>query len=130
MKPKMSWWRHIVAADIIMHLIAIWWFAYLPPSTLNEYEVFIMVVSTLAGIGVLSHAFRNICSLPLARWSYLLSGFVCLLTFSIYEVRSLGSGVPIAITVPLGLFLLAGVLSSFAAHVVDGGRLEGSRCGG
>lgn len=118
-------WRHVVAADIIMHLIALWWFAYLPPQTLNEYEVFIMAVSTAAGFGVFGHAFGWIC-LPGQRWSYLVAGFVCLLTLFIYEFRSIPSGVPLSIRVPFGLFIFAGAVSAFAAHIIDGGSL---RCG-
>lgn len=119
MHPTMKWWRKILAADIIMHLIAVWWFAYLPPGTLNNLEKVIMVLATYAGVGVLAHAF-DIINLPLERWSYLLAGAVCLLTLMAYETATFNSDIPLAIRVPFGLFLFAGAMSSFAAHVIDG----------
>lgn len=122
----MKWWRHVLAADIVMHLIAVWWFAFLPPSTLNEFETFIMIVSTLAAFGVIAHAF-DIFDLPGEHWSYLMAGFIMLLTAIVYEVQLLDSPIPLAIRVPFGLFLLAGTVSAFAAHVIDGGSSRGDR---
>jgi hypothetical protein len=128
MKPTVTWWRHILAADIVMHLIAVWWFAFLPPSTLNEFETLIMIVCTLAGFGVVAHAF-NWFDLPGERWSYLMAGFIMVLTMLVYEVSLLDSPVPLAVRVPFGLFLLAGSVSAFAAHVIDGGQIRGVRGG-
>jgi hypothetical protein len=125
----MKWWRHILALDIIMHLTAVWWFAFLPPSTLNEFETFIMIVATLSGFGVMAHAF-NFFDLPAEEWSYLMAGFIMLLTAVVYEVSVYDSPVPVAIRVPFGLFLLAGSVSAFAAHVIDGGQPRGVRSGG
>ena len=129
MKPTVKWWRHILAADIVMHLIAVWWFAFLPPSTLNEFELSIMMVSGFAIFGVLAHAFGTFC-VPGERWSYLISGFIMMLTFTIYEVRALGENVPLSMRVPFGLFLLAGATSAFAAHVIDGGHIREGAGGG
>ena len=112
-------WRWIVAADILLHLIAVWWFAYLPPDTLNNYEKLIMVLASFAAIGVVTHACWWL-RIPMAQWSYLLAGFVCLFSLMLYEIRSYEL-VPFSITIPFGLFLLAGTVSSFAAHIIDGG---------
>lgn len=128
MKPTVTWWRHILAADIVMHLIAVWWFAFLPPSTLNEFETLIMIVSTFAMFGVIAHAF-NVIDLPGEKWSYLVAGFIMLLTALVYEVSLLDSPVPLAVRIPFGLFLLAGTVSAFAAHVIDGGQIRGVRGG-
>jgi hypothetical protein len=128
MKTYVSWWRHILAGDIVMHLTAVWWFAFLPPTTLNEFETLIMIVSTMAGFGVIAHAF-DWFDLPGEQWSYLAAGFIMLLTMIVYEVSLLGSPVPFAIRFPFGLFLLAGTVSAFAAHVIDGGQSRGARGG-
>lgn len=124
MNPKVKWWRNILAADIVMHLIAIWWFAYLPPDTLNGFELLIMAATTFAAVGVVAHAFR-LLRLPGEQWAYLLSGFICLFTVLAYEVDTLDSDVALAIRIPFGLFLFAGAVSSFAAHVIDGGTRVG-----
>lgn len=128
MNPKVKWWRKILAADIVMHLVAIWWFAFLPPDTLNGLELVIMVLATLAAIGVLAYAFEWFF-LPGERWSYLLAGFICLLTLLAYEVDTLDTPIPLAVRIPFGLFVFAGAVSSFAAHVIDGGHIRGVRSG-
>lgn len=121
-------WRWIVAADILIHLIAVWFFALLPPNTLNLIEKTVMVLSVLAGIGVLTHVSSRL-NLPGVHWAYLAAGFICIFTLMAYEVNSYGE-VPASITIPFGLFLFAGAVSSFAAHVVDGGPRRRDRRGG
>lgn len=115
-------WRWIVAADIIMHLTAVWWFALLPPNTLNLWEKIVMGLATLAGVGVVTHASPRL-NIPGDHWSYLAAGFVCIFTLLVYESRVFGL-VPASTSVPFGLFLTSGAVSSFAAHVVDGGPLR------
>ncbi len=119
--PVVRWWRKALAADIGLHLIAIFFFAYLPPSTLNHWEKGIMVLSTLALVGVVSHAFipRKI---PGDQWAYLLAGGVALYTLLVYETRTWLYDIPLTLRVTYGLFLLSAAVSSYAAHVIDGGR--------
>lgn len=121
MVPVVRWWRKALAADIALHLVAIFFFAYLPPQTLNTWESAIMVASLLALAGVLSHAFipRRI---PGDRWAYLLSGGVALFTFLGYETRTWGYDIPLTLRVTYGLFLISAAVSSYAAHVIDGAR--------
>lgn len=127
MRPSERW-RWIVAADILIHLTAVWFFAFLPPSTLNSMEKIVMTLSIFAAVGVFTHVYPRL-SLPLDHWSYLVAGFVCMFTLLIYEVRGAGI-IPLSISIPFGLFLFAGAVSSFAAHVIDGGPTRKDRRGG
>jgi hypothetical protein len=115
------WWRKALAADIALHLVAIFFFAYLPPNTLNTWETAIMGGSLLALGGVLSHAFIPI-RVPGDQWAYLLSGGVALFTLLVYESRTWGEPIPLTLRVTYGLFLAAAAVSSYAAHVIDGAR--------
>ena len=113
-------WRKILAADIGLSMVAVFFFAWLPPSTLNVYELVIMGGSLFAGVGVVTHAVARI-HLPYEHWAYMAAGLVALLTLVVYETRTLGSGIPLSVRVPFGMFLLACSVSAFAAHVIDGG---------
>ena len=113
-------WRWVIAADILLHLTAIWFFAFLPPNTVNQIELTVMLLSFLAAIGVVLHAAGRGRFFG-AEWAYLASGFVCVFTLLTYEIRAHGD-VPSSIYIPFGLFLFAGAVSSFAAHVIDGGQ--------
>lgn len=121
MVPVVRWWRKALAADIALHLVAIFFFAYLPPQTLNIWEGWIMLSSLVALAGVLSHAFIP-ARIPGDRWAYLLSGGVALFTFLVYESRTWGEPIPATLRVTYGLFLLSAAVSSYAAHVIDGAR--------
>lgn len=120
MEPSVRWWRKLVAGDVAMHMIAVLFFAYLPPSTLNAYEQLIMILAAAAFVGVLSHAFARV-TLPAERWAYLAAAFVCVLTLLLYETRTLHTPIPLSVRIPFGLFLAAGAVSAGAAHVIDGG---------
>lgn len=124
---KTEKWRWVVAADILLHLVAIFFFAFLPPNTLNLMEKLVMGLAVAAAIGVISHASARL-RLPWEEWSYLAAGFVCVFTLLVYEFRAWGN-IPAAVSVPFGLFLFAGAASSFAAHVVDGGIRRRDRRG-
>lgn len=119
--PVVRWWRKALAADIALHLAAIFFFAYLPPSTLNLWEAGIMAGSALALLGVVSHAYIPL-RVPGDRWAYLLSGAVALWTLLVYESRVWGQPIPATLKVTYGLFLLSAAVSSYAAHVIDGAR--------
>ena len=113
-------WRWVVASDILLHLTAIFFFALLPPNTLNPVEISAMALAVFAAGGVVLHAWGRY-RLPWTEWAYLTAGFVCVYTLLAYELKSYGS-IPAAISIPFGLFLFAGGMSSFAAHVIDGGQ--------
>ena len=119
--PVVRWWRKALAADIALHLVAIFFFAYLPPSTLNTWEMGIMAASALALSGVMSHAFVP-CRVPGDRWAYLLAGAVALYTLLVYETRTWGQPIPLTLRVTYGLFLLSAAVSAYAAHIIDGAR--------
>ena len=126
MKPA-DRWRWIVASDILLHLTAVWFFAFLPPNTVNRVEMSVMIMSFFAAVGVIMHAWGKYL-LPGTQWAYLISGFVCVFTLTAYEIR-VDESVPMSIYIPFGLFLFAGAVSSFAAHVIDGGRKRTVRRG-
>lgn len=119
--PVVRWWRKALAADIALHLVAIFFFAYLPPQTLNTWEQGIMAMSVVALLGVLSHAFIP-HRVPGDQWAYLLAGGVALYTFLVYETRTWLYDIPWTLRVTYGLFLISAAVSSYAAHVIDGGR--------
>lgn len=120
--PVVRWWRKALAADIALHLVAIFFFAYLPPSTLNGWEQGIMAASTLALLWVVSHAFLPRRRVPGDRWAYLLAGAVALYTLLVYETRTWGQPIPLTLRVTYGLFLLSAAVSSYSAHIIDGAR--------
>ena len=121
MEPKAHWWRKVVAADLVLYLLSLFMFAYLPPKDVSLYEGTVMVLSLITLIGVVSHASER-THLPLEEWSYLVTGFLGLLTFGLYESYSAYFSEPTSVRITYGMFLLAGAVSGYAAHVVDGGR--------
>lgn len=81
-----------------------------------------MLLSALSLIGVVAHASTRI-RLPLEEWSYLATGATGLLTLLVYE--SFATYVELNTRVTFGLFLVSGVVSAYAAHLIDGGKREG-----
>ena len=121
MEPSGQWWRKVIAADLALYLLSIFTFAYLPPNSVNPYEVLVMILSIVTLVGVVSHASTR-WHLPLEEWSYLATGFLGLLAFGLYEAYSAYFSEPPSVRITYGMFLLAGAVSGYAAHVVDGGR--------
>lgn len=128
MHPNRRLWRRVLAADISITMLAVFFFALLPPNTLNVVELSIMVGAAASAAGVVSYAFDWL-RLPGERWGYLLAGMVCLMTLLSYEVATVGSPIPLSIRIPFGLFLAAGTASSLAAHIIDGARPAQQRGG-
>jgi hypothetical protein len=120
--PRNEQWRKVLAADLGLFNVAIFFFALLPPNTLVAPEWLIMVLALLSLTGVISHATRKI-NLPGENWAYLLTGATGLLTMFAYEIFAGSAAVQYRVT--YGLFLLSGVVSAYAAHLIDGGKREG-----
>jgi hypothetical protein len=120
--PKNEQWRKVLAADLGLFNIAIFTFALLPPNTLVVQEWIIMTMAIFGLIGVVSHSSKNI-KLPLENWAYLVTGATGLLTLFAYEIFAKSDASQYRIT--YGLFLVSGIVSAYAAHLIDGGKREG-----
>lgn len=116
--PSNKTWRKLLALDLASFNLALFFFAYLPPNTLNYVEMFIMACSVLCFIGLVSHASTRV-SLPLENWSYLLTGAIGLATIILYV--KFQSDAEYYFKVTYILFLLSGTISAYAAHIIDGG---------
>jgi hypothetical protein len=110
-------WRRVLAVDLGLFNVAVFFFAYLPPSTLKVQEVLIMVGSAAAAVGLVAHALQRI-HLPGEHWSYLITAMVGFLTFILYAHLSTA---PYNVKIPYILLLISGIASALAAHVIDGG---------
>jgi hypothetical protein len=113
-------WRWLLALDLGLFNLAIVTFALIPPETIVLPEALMMGLSGFCMVGLVSYATPRF-RLPGDQWSYLLTGFIGLLSFLSYEAL-VGDDVPLAYRVGVGLFMLAGSASGYAAHVIDGGR--------
>lgn len=120
--PKNEQWRKVLAADLGLFNVAIFFFALLPPETVVIQEQVIMVMAVLGFIGVVSHATTRI-TLPCESWAYLLTGATGLLTLFAYEIFAKSDNVQYRAT--YGFFLVSGIVSAYAAHLIDGGKREG-----
>lgn len=120
--PRNEQWRKVLAADLGLFNVALFFFAWLPPATLVIQEQIIMAMAAFSFFGVVSHASTRI-SLPFENWAYLLTGATGLLTLFAYEIFARGDAVQFQVS--YGLFLLSGVVSAYAAHLIDGGKREG-----
>lgn len=114
-------WRRVLAVDLGLFNVALFFFAWLPPSTIEPQETAVMVGSVLAGIGVIGHALPRL-RIPGESWSYLLTACVGFLTLLVYAHLA---PVPYSVKVPYLLFLASGIASGLAAHVIDGGPGHG-----
>jgi peptidoglycan/LPS O-acetylase OafA/YrhL len=110
-------WRKVLVADLLAYNIAILLFAFFPPATLNTVEFVVMLSSALCGLGVMFHAAERV-SLPMDQWAYLATGAVGLFTLCAYGTMSTHS---LTVKIPFMAFILAGVISGYAGHVIDGG---------
>ena len=120
--PRSEQWRRVLAADLGIFNIAIFFFAWIPPQTLIIQEQVIMAMALFSFIGLISHASIRV-HLPGESWSYLLTGATGLLTLGAYEV--LAQDISSQYRITYGLFLLSGIVSAYAAHLIDGGKREG-----
>lgn len=117
--PCNNYWRKVLAADLGLFNMALFFLSYLPPNTLILPELMVMVGSALCLIGVISHSIVRI-HLPGEQWAYWMTGWLGVITFLGFESMSTGS--PVVFRVSVGLFLLSGIASAYAAHMIDGGR--------
>jgi hypothetical protein len=115
-------WRRLLALDLGIFNVGIFVLALIPPTTLIIPEGVAMALSSFAFVGVIAHATDRF-HVPLEEWSYLLTGWVGLLTFVGFELLA-EADTPLVYRVSVGLFLLSGVASAYAAHVIDGGRKD------
>lgn len=76
-----------------------------------------MAFSAFAMIGVVTHALSQI-HLPGERWAYMITSWVGLYVLVAYEYLSTD---PASMKIPMAVFILSGVASAYAAHVIDGG---------
>ena len=121
--PRSEQWRKVLAADLGIFNVAIFFFALIPPQTLVIQEQLIMVMAAISCIGLIGHASTRF-KLPGESWSYLLTGATGLLTLGAYEFFAEDT-ISYQYRVTYGLFLLSGIVSAYAAHLIDGGKREG-----
>lgn len=119
-------WRRLLALDLGIFNLAMVALALIPPNTLVVPELVVSALGALLFFGVLSHASDTI-SVPGEQWAYLATGTLGLWTFLNFEVGASGGEVQLFAKVSIGLFLLSGAASGYAAHVIDGGRRRGQR---
>lgn len=111
-------WRRALALDLGLYNIAVMVFAWLPPENIDFNEYTAIVASFFAAIGVSARAIPRV-KLPGEGWSYLLTGAIGVYVFMAYAFTSLS---PDYIKIPFLVFLLSGIASAYAAHVIDGGK--------
>lgn len=112
------WWRRVLVADLFFYNLANFFFAWLPINEINRFEGIAMVLTVLCTIAILAHASTKF-SIRYDEWGYAATGAVGLMLLLTYLSTSLN---PWEIKIPLCLFLLSGVVSGYAAHVIDGGK--------
>ena len=110
-------WRRALVLDLATFNIAVFALAFLPPDTLILPEWLAMAGSVVCVVGLICHASKR-WHLPGEQWSYLLTAWVGVATMLGF-VTTAHTGVTYAVAVPL--FLLSGVASAGAAHIIDGG---------
>lgn len=118
MTDDRSFWRKVLATNLILFNVAIFLFAWLPPSTLVMPERIALGASAFAAIGLFSHAF-DWFNLPGEHLSYLITGSVGVYSLVGYAVDD---SVPYYVKAPVLCFMASGIASAYAAHVIDGGR--------
>lgn len=113
-------WRRLLALDLGLFNVALFAFAYIPPRTLIIPEIIVMIGSVLCLIGVVSNALPKI-HLPYEEWAYFITGLLGTLTILLFTRLSPDE---ILLKIPIDLFLLSGVASAYAAHVItySGGK--------
>lgn len=110
-------WRRALVLDLATFNVAVFVLALLPPDTLIVPEWLAMVGSSLCFVGLICHASKR-WHLPGEQWAYLLTAWVGVATLLGF-VLTAHTGITYAVAVPM--FLLSGVASAGAAHIIDGG---------
>jgi hypothetical protein len=112
------WWRRVLVADLFFYNLANFFFAYLPQNEINRFEGIAMILTTFCAISILAHASTKF-SIRYDEWGYAATGAVGLFLLLSYASTTPN---PFEVKVPFCLFLLSGVVSGYAAHVIDGGK--------
>lgn len=110
-------WRRALVLDLGLFNIAVFALCLLPPDTLTLSEWAAMAGSALCLIGLISHASRRV-HLPGEQWAYLATSWLGCLVLVAF-LADAQTTVTYEVAVPL--FLLSGVASAGAAHIIDGG---------
>ncbi len=110
-------WRILLAVDLGLFNLALFLFAWLPPTDILPQEWLAMALAVFAVAGVVAHAIPRV-HLPGERWSYMITCWVGLYVLVAYEHLSTD---PYSMKIPMAAFMLSGIASSYAAHVIDGG---------
>jgi hypothetical protein len=121
MTTDRTMWRRVLAFDLGLFNVALFFFAWLPPDTLVWPERIAMVGSAAACVGVVAHAVRRV-NIPGEGWSYLITACV---GFYVLLVYAHTAPAPWSVKAPFLLFLASGIASGLAAHVIDGGPGRG-----
>jgi hypothetical protein len=121
MSSDRTLWRRVLAADLGLFNVAIFFFAWLPPTTLVWSERVAMIAAAAAALGVVAHALRRI-TIPGEGYAYLITAMVGFYVLLVYVHTA---PAPAAVKVPFCLFLASGIASGLAAHVIDGGPARG-----
>jgi hypothetical protein len=119
-------WRRVLAIDLGLFSISMFSLMLIPPAAIIGPEMVGMAGAAGCLLLVVSHAFFRF-RIPGEEWGYFATGLLgtsLLLGFFNYinDERYLAVAPDIELKVPVALFLLSGVASAFAAHVIDGGR--------
>lgn len=122
LRPKL--WRRALALDLGLFNAAVVALALIPPSQVRGGEWLSVVLGIVLLCGILTHASERV-RLPGDEWAYLATGALGLWSFFNFELTS--AGVPGVFQTSVGLFLLSGAASGYAAHVIDGGRPKHGR---
>lgn len=110
-------WRVLLAVDLGLFNVALFLFAWLPPLEILPQEWAAMALALFAMVGVVTHALPWI-RLPGERWAYMITSWVGLYVMAAYVHLSPEVW---AAKAPITVFILSGVASAYAAHVIDGG---------
>jgi|SRR5215510_4218260 len=116
--------RTVVCSALIIYDLAIIDFAIEPLDTLQWAEVIAVGLASMSIIGLIAHMFEAV-RLPAEEYAYLVTGFCGLMTLLLFLGDT--SDVLSRQVLHNALFLLAGVVGGYGAHIVAGGRRASGR---
>ena len=110
-------WRWALALDLGIFNAAVFVLAAVPLTTIIFAEAVVMVMSAVCLVGVITHAMRRV-HIPGEQWSALGTAWTGTVTMGAYLGTS--PPAPPAYSAAVPVFLLAGIASAVAAHLIDG----------